>query len=277
MRFLILAQAGDETAVRVAATLLRRHSPGDVKLVSAGEIVFAPGWVHGLGEGPVASRVTLHDGTVIGGEAPALVFNRLRGVEMPQFAAASPEDREYAVMEMHALVLSWLQSLTCPVINAPSPQGLGGQVRGALAWQLLAAKAGLPTLPLRLTSSSRRYHAPDLIFHPADFLGAALSAGGRLPPGNLPAQFAGAVGSAVMSVLIAGRRVVGRMPPELVHGCLALARRANTEILLAHFAPAVDAPFGWVFTSADPMPLLTGPAETNAIVELLESRAAGAP
>jgi hypothetical protein len=276
MRFLILAHAGDEMAVRVAATLLGRHSPTDVKLVSAGEIVFAPRWVHALGEGPVASWVTLHDGTVIGGESPALVFNRLRGVEMPQFAAASPADREYAVMEMLALVLSWLKSLVCPVINAPSPQGLGGQVRGALAWQLLAAKSGLPTLPLRLTSSSRRYHAPDLIFHPADSLGAALSAGGRLPPGNVPAQFAGPVGSAAMSVLIAGRRVVGRVPPELVNGCLELARRANTEILLAHFASAVDAPFGWVFTSADPMPVLTGPAETSAIVELLESRAAGA-
>ena len=277
MRFLILAHAGDETAVRVAASLLRRHSPADVRLVSAEEIVYAPRWDHRLGEGPVASWVTLHDGTVIGGEAPAVVFNRLRGIEMPQFAAASPADHEYAVMEMFALVLSWLKSLACPVINAPSPQGLGGPARGALAWQLLAAKSGLPTLPLRLTSSSRRYHAPDLVFHPADSLGAALSAGGRLPPGNVPAQFAGAVGRAGMSVLVAGRRVVGRVPPELVHGCLALARRANTPILRAYFAPAMDAPFGWIFASADPLPLLTDPAETSAIVELLESRAAGAP
>lgn len=223
----------------------------------------------------MASALTLHDGAVIDGEAPDVVFNRLRGVEMPQFAAAPQADREYALMEMLALVLSWLKSMPCPVINAPSPQGLGGQPRGALAWQLLAANSGLPALPLRLTSSSRHYHAPDLVFHSVDSMGAALSVGGRLPPGNVPAQFAGAVGSATLSVLIAGRQVVGRVPSELVNGCVDLACRANTEILLAHFASAVDAPFGWVFTSADPMPVVTGAAETRAIVDLLESRAAG--
>jgi hypothetical protein len=195
---------------------------------------------------------------------------------MPHFASAPAAEREYALMEMYALVLSWLAAFPCPVVNPPSPQGLGGQARGAVTWQCLAGAAGLPALPLRLTSSSRRYAAPDLLFYPVDSLGASLSAGYRLPSANVPAQFAAATGSGLLTVLIAGGSIAGGCPADLADPCLALARRANTPLLLLYFAPSPESPPGWFFTSADPMPVVTGDAEIGSIVALLESCVEGA-
>jgi hypothetical protein len=80
----------------------------------------------------------------------------------------------------------------------------------------------------------------------------------------------------MFSVLVAGGLIAGSCPADLVDPCLALARRANTPLLLLHFAPSSESPLGWFFTSADPMPVVTGHAEIGTIVALLESCAEGA-
>ena len=204
---------------------MRRHKRQDVKLVSAEEIVYAPRWVHRLADSPVESEITLHDGTLIRGPETGVVFNRLQRVDMPQFA---PADREYALMEMHALILSWLLSLPCPVINAPAPQGLAGADRSPLAWQYLAAKAGLPCKPGARVDDYR------------------------------------------FSALAAGERVRGPLSAELHEGCVELARSAGVELLRLWFGA------DWGFAGASPMPAVISASELDAVIELLESRAAGA-
>ena len=203
---------------------MRRHRREDVKLGSAEEIVYAPRWVHRLADPPAESEITLHDGTQIRGPETGVVFNRLQCVDMPHFAAA---DREYALMEMHALILSWLASLPCPVINVPAPQGLAGADRSQLAWQYLAAKAGLPSKPGARVDGYR------------------------------------------FSALAAGGRVIGPVPAEFQSGCVELARSAGVEVLRLWFGP------DWTFAGANPMPAVSSAIELDALIELLESRAAG--
>lgn len=261
MRFLILAHPGDATAAFVVARLLERHPPGETKLVSLDEIVFAPRWAHTLNGAKANTVLTLHDGTAIRNDEIGIVFNRLRYVDMPHFAASSQGDREYAVMEMFALLLSWLKALPCPVISPISPQSLAGPNHSSLAWQHLAGKAGLPTARMRMTSSMRRYSVSDLIPYPA----------GSASIGNVPAWLIEPRGEQLTSALVAGDHVLGNVPVQLIPGCLKLASLSGIELLLIHFA-SLGKNGGWKFNGVDPAPSVTDEAAVDAIVRHLEAR-----
>ena len=110
MRFLILAGAEDALAVRVAAELIRRHSASAVSVVTPEELVLAPRIRCLI---PGTSGFTLHNGVVLQERGIGVVFNRLRTAPVPHFENARPADRDYAQMELFALLLSWLASLPC--------------------------------------------------------------------------------------------------------------------------------------------------------------------
>jgi len=261
VRFLILAHPGDETAARVAARLLRRHPFVDTRLVSLDEIILAPQWAHRLEGARVESVLTLHDGTMIHSDAIGVVFNRLRYVDMPHFAVASAVDREYAVMEMFALLLSWLAALRCPVISPVSPQGLGGPSYTSLAWQYLASKSGLPTARVRLTSSVRRYPMPGLIAYSM----------GPAAPGNVPAWLVDPPGEQRSCAFVVGDQVFGGIPAEFIEPCLKLASLSGIEILLIHFVWSVSRA-SWVFSGVDPCPAMANEGILDSVVRLLEVR-----
>lgn len=261
MRFLILAHPGDATATLVAARLRQRHPPEETRLVFLDEIIFAPHWAHRLNGGSPRTVLTLRDGAAIQHDQIGVVFNRLRYVDMPRFHASEKIDREYAVMEMFALLLSWLKSLACPIINPISPQSLAGPNHSTLAWQHLAGKAGLPTARMRLTSSLRRYAVPELVACPA----------GAPTLGNVPAWLIEPWGDQIAQALVVGDQVLGNTPDRLIPGCLKLASLSGVELLLIHFA-SCERKEDWKFNGVDPVPSLTGEAPIQAIVGLLEAR-----
>lgn len=249
MRFLILSSLGDATTAHVAARLRRCHQPAAVRLVSAEELIYAPRWTHRLFDGPGQNVISLHDGTVIRSDSVEVVFNRLGPFSMPHFGAGPAADHDYALMEMSALLLSWLSSFSCPVINRPAPQGLAGPPRSWFGWTQLAGEVGLSTTPARLEWR----------------MGAEGASAPAAFPDGVP-----------FSVLVAGGRVVGDCHSELAGRCVALAKAASVELLRLSFVRSAIGPRACFFSGADPSPVLSCDAELDAAVALLEARSGSA-
>lgn len=164
---LILSHVGDATAARIYAAALRKLGESSIRLVSVDEIALAERWQHELSDGNCSTSVVLADGTCLEGNEIALVLNRLRYVSLPHIERFTPGDSEYAAMEMYALVLSWLHSLSCPVLNRPSPRGLGAHDQSFSIWLAIAARSGLPVQGFHLATDARRYPCKGYVLHEA--------------------------------------------------------------------------------------------------------------
>lgn len=247
--------------MHVAARLLQRHRPEDTRLVFLEDIVSAPHWAHKLNGVKADTTLTLRDGTQLRSDQIGIVFNRLQYVDMSQFALSEAADREYALMEMYALILSWLKALPCPIVNPLSSQNLAGPIHSSLAWQQLAGKADLPTARVRLTSSLRRYSVSGLIPYPV----------GPATIGNVPAWLSEPIGELRASAFVAGEQVLGDVPEQLMPGCAKLAALSGFEVLLIYFA-SQGTNGGWKFNGIDPCPAVTPGPAIDAVVRLLEAR-----
>ena len=91
----------------------QRVGPAQVKWIAAEQIVLAPDWRHRQSSRDAATHMRLTDGSVIDDQFGA-VFNRLRQIELPHFAAAAPADRDYALAEMQAPTGTFLAYATAP-------------------------------------------------------------------------------------------------------------------------------------------------------------------
>jgi hypothetical protein len=275
-KLLFLAHGGDTTATWAAAALTRRLGPGRVVCATPEDLALAPCWSHGLEGDRVRTRLVLRDGSEFSGEEPLLVFDRIRTLSLPQFVGAHSDDQNYASMELFALLLSWLASLHCPVINPVSPRGLSGPGWHALTWQKLAQGAGLPVREQLLTSSSRRASDPAL---------AALDGCWAAPEeaqlfrnlGDRPAWSATPAGERWARVLVVGGRALGDAPPELRTACVRLASRARLALLEIWFGVVRGAPGRWFFAGANPFPDITRREELDALVEFLAEAGVPAP
>jgi hypothetical protein len=267
VKFLILANPQDTTAFRVSTVLQHRHGAGAVRLFSSQELVYARQWSHTLFNSKIHNQLTLTDNTVIQPGADFVIFNRLDYLDAPHTAELPLSERTYALMELHALVLSWLTSLPCPILNRPAAQGLSGQPRSETAWRLLAAQAGLPTSPLRLTSSSRRFRAHHLAFSALEDLGATLATDGTHPSLNVPARYTLPTAGIACTALVLGDRVLGDIQHHLRAPCLRLAQGAQLDLLQIHLAYTST-------TSNDLTFFADALDELAAIADLLEFRLA---
>lgn len=231
---LILCHLSDRSAVRVFCALRRRHGEGSVHLVSSEELMLAPRWRHALDSGDAATELTLAGDRRIHSDSLALVFQRIQRVELPQFSRSKPHDREYAVTEMHALLLSWLESLPCPVVNRAGPRGLSGADRSLLEWMTLAARAGLPPRAAELVSDARRFCRSSLTPHLA-----ITHPGLEDPPlilrpellGRSPVKFLEHLDGPQCRVLVAGERCFGAIPESVTDACIRLARLSGDHLL----------------------------------------------
>lgn len=153
-------------------------------------------------------RISLEEkdgGTIVaGGRALAVeeirgVITRLPGIVPRELYRIAPEDRAYVAAEITALLVYWLNSLSCPVLNRPSPLWLAGANLRDEQWTMLAAQCGIPVRSC--TRSTAR------------------------PPAEIR------VGPVRSTVVIGGRLLHGGN-----HQALALAKRAGTELLEVRFA-----------------------------------------
>jgi hypothetical protein len=159
---------------------------------------------------------------------------------------AAEGDRDYALQELTAFYLSWLASLTVPVLNRPTPMGLAGRWLHASELVLLARAAGLPTPTWRQSADD------------------AADAGYRslAPPSAVTSQ-----------AIVLDEEVFGPpMPAATRRGCVALAKAVEARILGVDFFASAEDP--WTFAHATPMPALQlgGPALVTHLAYVLRGR-----
>jgi hypothetical protein len=254
MRCLVLAHPDDETALRVTAALRRRLGKDEARLVPAEALAYAPAWRHMLtyqaADMPHAARVEslvrLAGGELLPDQA-AVVFNRLRFAPVPQFEHAAPADRDYAALEMYALLLSWLAGLEAAgvrVINPASPRGLGAQARSRFEWLSLAQQAGLPS------ADYPQRHVP-----------AQTSQAGA--PAGMP-QPGGRVLAAGMHLEIDPPELTSI--PGLEQNIHHMQRLCGCPLLELRF---IIQSGSWRFWEAEPFPHSSAPREIDRICDLL--------
>jgi hypothetical protein len=168
------------------------------ELVSTDVLGYAIDWEHRLGAHGTTIRIRLADGRAVDGGQLQGVLNRIASVPNGPAARADRADREYALQEVQAFWLSWLSGLCCPVLNRPTPLGLGGAWRDRTEWLMLSARAGLATAAYRSGNGDR----------------------------PRPSR---------QALVVAGR-LVGEAPPDVVAGCRELATLSGTDLLGIEFA-----------------------------------------
>ena len=269
--YLVLAHPTDETAIAVASMLRQRHGEFAVELRSPEELLRASHWDHRVSAAGVKTEIRMADGSLLAGNGPSVIFNRIGFVDPPQFLTAAPVDRDYARMEMFALILSWLTSPGCPVVNRPAPNALAGGVYRPTMWFRLAQIAGLPTIGLMATSSTRRFPANRTAIRRPDLAQVgAYEASGRSRPNDF-SWFSAPIDTNRVSFLAVGGRVPGDAPAALAEPCHRLAQLADTDVLRIDFVASADSPCGWVFAGADSCPHIAEPRSLLRVVSLLET------
>lgn len=137
--WLVIAEPGDKAGLWAYAGL-GRLGLAPLEIVTMDELVMAPRWIHQLDDEHSHTRIELHDGRVIDSA-------ELRGVLNRAVEPGSPTDgpaADFAQMEMRALLVSWLSSLACPVIDPPASNSLAGTACDPWSWQRLAHLHGVP-------------------------------------------------------------------------------------------------------------------------------------
>lgn len=237
---LVFCEITDLAALWVADRLQARGVAVDV--VSAPALGSALCWEHRLAStGEASVTIDLGDGRTLSSAEPVGVLNRLSFVPTGRLDRVAGPDRSYAVQEMNALFLSWLNALPGPVVNRASPQGLGGAWRHRSSWIALAGEVGLPAA--RYCQSC----ADDPV---AEWLA---------PPPSL------------VTIFVVGERVVA--PPgtscELQAGCLRLAKAARETLLGIDMAPGEGGSLAVVNASTVPDLMRGGEAIVDALSEVL--------
>lgn len=201
-------------------------------------------WEHRVSNLGATIDIDLPDGRHLSSSESIAVLNRLSFVHTGRLDAVGGLDRDYAVQEMQALFLSWLHALPGPVVNRPTPQGLGGRWRHSSAWAVLAAQVGLAFAPHRQSTRDE----------------PSGGGGGRAP-------------SSIITAFVVGERVVAPtgVPAEVRDACVRLATVANETLLGVDLV--VRANDRWEAVFASPIPDLArgGAALIDALAEVLAS------
>jgi hypothetical protein len=172
--------------------------------------------VHRVDESGASFEARLPDGRVLASRDVDGVLNRAGFARVGPLRFATETDSAYAREELSALLLSLLECLAAVAVNRPCASGLSGAWRPLAKWTLLAAEAGLPVAPVRLSPRST-WEPP--------------------APGDA-------------RVLVLGGRVFGTT--EYGPECVRLARLAGTDLLGIDLRR--DDGHRAVFAGADPMP-----------------------
>jgi hypothetical protein len=229
--WLVLTHAADESGLW-AYSRLRTRSRGETRIVLLEELdLETTSWTHGVGRQGARTSVRLADGRRVEARGSGAVLNRLHRAPWALLTAGPPGEAAYATSEVHAFAMSWLRSLAPVVANAPTAQGLSGRWRPALHWRALAVQAGLPVVPLHLSSTE--------------------------PPVLEDA------GPSAVVLTVGGELVGASAPPPVRRAVRRLAVLADTAILGLRFSGAEPATGGWRLLDATPQPDLRTAGEAG--------------
>jgi hypothetical protein len=228
--WVVLCEPSDHAALWAFAGL-RERGLAPLSLVSPQALVCSLRLNHWIENGAAGFDIRMPNGDTLASRDIRGLLNRVAFTPTQHLAFASESERRYAAGELEALVLSLLAGLGCATVNRPSPRGLAGAWRMPAEWAVLAARSGLGTAPLRLSSRGAA---------------AASAAGAR------------------HKVIVLGARVFGRVPRDVAQACLRLAASAETELLGIELQADAQ---GLRFAAADALPdlRLAGPAFIDAL------------
>ena len=281
MLFLILAHVGDETAIQVYAMLRARYGEEQVKLVSSEELVFAPYWMHLLEDMQVITDIHLSNGVLLNSLDIGVVFNRLHEMTMLHFS--TEVDRDYATREMTALCLSWLASLPCPVVNRPTPTGLGAQTRSHAEWLFLAGKAGFSVQGYHSTTDPRWCREKTYVpyrwqLFSKDNPRVAFEKVSAQSVSRLPTLYLEPLSECWQSILVAGDYAVGNLAEQYSAQAIYLASLSGCDLLEITFASVAVEEGGqtahenWKVFGVSSFPYVKSAESISAIVQLLETK-----
>ncbi|MEO5794433.1 MAG: hypothetical protein ABIQ42_05045 [Rhodoferax sp.] len=162
---LVLAHASDAGAASVTASVrtLLSGSAIEVWAVRPESLSLAT-WSHTVDEhGCAHTRLVLPGRPALHSAQIRAVFNRIQHLPVPQFSQAHAKDRDYAAMELQALVLSWLAACgDCVVQPLRSQPWLVPQLP-LLHWASAAARCGLPVAPRHADTVAEPWDATVLV------------------------------------------------------------------------------------------------------------------
>jgi len=235
--WLVLCEPTDLSAIW-AWKGLRARGVEPIELVTSHALAYCLRFEHRIGRRGTTTMISLADGRTVTSAAVRGTLNRLVRVPTDHLQTANAQDQRYAEQELSALFLSWVHALPAPLINTPTPRGLGGARRPISEWTMMAARAGLPAAFYSPTDHDvSRTRDPS----PAD--------------------------RSVTGLVLHGR-CFGAMPDAFRLGCARLAELADTALLGVEFlARGGD----WQFVSATPLPDLRQGGESllHALAESL--------
>jgi hypothetical protein len=222
--FLVLCASSDVPALW-AYNGLQAMGLGPISLLTPEMLGAMGAWEHYVGND--GSRISFRsDGYGISDHNLKGVLNRLMGPPQTIIPQVVPADREYALQELNAFYLSWLSSLSGPVLNPATPQGLAGRWFHASELVMLAHQADLPTPAYRQSG-----HDPvEAGFQP-------------LAPAQAPLQ----------RVIVLEDQVFGaEISEQSRERCCNLAKLCRTPLLGIDFYQTPND--GWRFSHATPVP-----------------------
>jgi hypothetical protein len=241
--WLVLTDPGDHTGAWLGEGL-RKRGLEPLEVLAVDELLTDTKWVHTIGETGARFTAELPGGRLITSDDVRGVVNRISYVSPSAAAVMDPTDREYVNLEQHAFLLSWLHAIQAPVLNPPSPRGLGGAWRHASEWFWLATQAGLACEPFRSSSADP----------------AALWA--SLEPW-----------SGLTAITVGTQIVDNGLPEDLKQGCVNLAHLSATPLLSVHFRSDNGRV---LFAGANPRPQIehAGDAALDALAYVFGKRVA---
>lgn len=261
----ILADASDRVAAAVASAAATRGV--EVHWLTPLELVNSS-WTHRLEDG-VVTEIRTADGRRTRPEELGGLLNRVGWLPAAPFV--KPEDREYAVMEQHALLTSVIAGMPCPVVNPVKPPSLAGPLLTPARWLALASRIGASARGLQLTTDGRRWQRrgweavdwralttpgmAEVPLHPA------------VPAGHRPVAWLEPV-DPYRSVTVAGRQVLGAPDRRWEKHCLGLAGAAGCGLLEVRLARR-RSDGGVVVTGCEPTPATIPAAGAEVLVDLL--------
>lgn len=273
--FLVLTHNDDPTALAVYRELCARQGPDSVALLTDEDLSVGTGWSYSHYENITRTTLRLRDGRSFSSDDITAVFNRLRYLNGVHFKSFDVRDREYAVGEVFALLLSWLTSLKCPVVNPAGLRGFSFSTRSFLEWFKLAGEVDLPARAAHFTTDARLMPAAGFsAIQP--LAGMTLAQVANFRPvttaivGRAPTVWLEPIRDETQRLLVIGGVAIGD-PKEMAGPCLALAQRSNASVLEFIFVRSTlrkedDWLCGWI----NPMPQLSD-AEVSAVTRLLEA------
>ena len=140
VEYAVLCGPEDASAVWAARELTRRGLP--VRVVTTEELVYSTSLTHRLFVDGSTVAVRLADGSILGPDLRG-TLNRVVRLPRAHLAATSESDREYVLMELHAVLTSLLFALPGVVVGRADPRGLSGAWWRPAEWQVAAGQSGL--------------------------------------------------------------------------------------------------------------------------------------